>query len=338
MRRLPTVALCVLLAACLVAPASQASPAASQTDTNAQRKALLQFQHDLVSVLALRSQAQPLLGAALLARTLPDPPKTLTYHALIQRAANASDSGPAVTWAQLVDCDVQAQTCPSPDAVAKLKQQAADNAAVWLLALGVDARDMRHKAMQADLAHAADTSQYDDYTGASLQAVATAVTTLPPPPDTMSTDGPLASTPWGVQAMITFGIASAQPMPGFQVVARLCDADKVDATRRQQCLKLGKTLEWGSSPLARSLGLHLRETLSDDPVQQTDAKRARRDLVWQLQEFTRLTAQAQTDDAVAQRLLHLAAQGGTQMSLMLAALRKSGIASEAPADWQPHKS
>jgi len=37
---------------------------------------------------------------------------------------------------------------------------------------------------------------------------------------------------------------------------------------------------------------------------------------------------------VAQHLLTLARNGGSEMSLMLAALRNAGIATEAPADWK----
>jgi hypothetical protein len=204
-----------------------------------------------------------------------------------------------------------------------------------LLALGQAARNGDDDAAQAALAKAAAASRYDDYLGASLQALALAVNTLPPPADVLNTGGPLASSPAGVQAMIVFGVGSAQPLPGFQVAAKMCASGKDDAAVRAECLKLAKTLVWGSGALARSLGLHLQETLSGDDTAQADAKNAHRDMVWQLQNFTRLTAQAQTDPVLAQRLLRLARSGGTEMSLMLAALHASDIPAQAPADWRP---
>jgi hypothetical protein len=219
--------------------------------------------------------------------------------------------------------------------MAKLQQQAPDNAAVWLLLLGQDARNNDTDAEHAALAKAAAASNYDDYLGTSLQALAYAANALPPPADVLNADGPLASSPSGVQAMIVFGVGSTQPLPGFQVAAKLCDQGKDDDALRAECLKLGKTLEWGSSALARSLGLHLRETLGNDDAARTDAGNDRRDLVWQLKNFTRLTAKAQTDPALAQRLLGLVRNGGTEMSLMLAALKASGIPAQAPAGWQP---
>jgi hypothetical protein len=329
MRRLPRLAVVVAAACGLVAAVGvQAAPAN-------RGKALTQFQRDLVSVLALRADARPLLGAALLARALPNQPKMLDYHHLIERAAADAQAGPAVTWAQLADCDAKGGACPNADALAKLQQQAPDNAAVWLLVLGQDARNNDDDAERAALAKAAAASDYDDYLGTSLQALAYAANALPPPADVLNAGGPLASSPAGVQAMIVFGVGSAQPLPGFQVAAKLCDKSKDDDALRAECLKLGKTLEWGSGALARSLGLHLRETLSDDEATRTDAKNARRDLVWQLKNFTRLTAQAQTDPALAQRLLGLARNGGTEMSLRLAALKASDIPAQAPADWQP---
>jgi hypothetical protein len=44
-----------------------------------------------------------------------------------------------------------------------------------------------------------------------------------------------------------------------------------------------------------------------------------------------------TDPALAQHLLGLARSGGTEMSLLLSALRDAGIPAQAPAGWQPQK-
>jgi hypothetical protein len=46
----------------------------------------------------------------------------------------------------------------------------------------------------------------------------------------------------------------------------------------------------------------------------------------------------QDDATLARHLLSLARNGGTEMSLQLAALRDAGIATEPPADWEPVKS
>lgn len=302
----------------------------------ARDKAQLAFQRDLVSVLAPRADAMPLLGAALLARPLFNQPPSNSFHALIKRAAQADGSGPAVSWVRLADCDVKAETCPNADALDALLKQAPDNAAVWLVKLGVDARDRKEDAAREDLHQAAAAKLYDDYAGTSLKALADSVGVLPPPAGTY--DPAHAAGAVGMQTVLIFGLASMQPQPSLQLVAKLCENAGKDDSIKADCLSLGKLLEWGSSPLARSLGLHLCEVLADDPTQQQQAKDARRTLIWQVQNFNELLTRVQDDSTLARHLLSLARNGGTEMSLQLAALRDDNIAVDPPADWQPRKS
>ncbi|GAB2541115.1 hypothetical protein GCM10027065_11000 [Rhodanobacter koreensis] len=307
---------------------------ASVKAAKARDKAQLAFQRDLVSVLAPSADAQPLLGAALLARPLFNQPENNSFHTLIGRAAMATDADAAVSWVRLADCDAKGGACPNPAALEQLQTQAPDNAAVWLLKLAEDTRNMKSDAAREDLAKAAAAKLYDDYAGASLKALASSVGVLPPPADTF--DPTHAAGAVGMQTVLVYGIANSQPQPGLQVTAKLCENAGDDGSIKADCLKLGKTLEWGSSPLSRSLGLHLREVLADDPAQQEDAKRARLSLIWQVQSFSGLLARAPDDKALAQHLLALARNGGTEMSLLLAALRDSSIPTDPPADWKPH--
>ncbi|MEO9077751.1 MAG: hypothetical protein ABI268_00430 [Rhodanobacter sp.] len=297
--------------------------------------AQLAFQRDLVSVLAPRADAEHLLAAAVLARPLFNQPPSNSFHRLITRAAKAANADAAVNWMRLADCDAKAAACPNADALNQLLSEAPDNAAVWLIKLGMDARDAKKDAVREDLHQAAEAKLYDDYTGSSLQALANSVGTLPPPADTF--DSSHASGAAGMQTMMIYGLANTQPQPGLQMVAKLCAPEGDDASIKNDCLKLGKVLEWGSSPLARSLGLHLSEVLSDDAAQQQAAKNARLDLIWQVQNFGQLLAKAQDDPTVARDLLKLARNGGTEMSLQLAALREHDIAVNAPHDWQPRQ-
>ncbi len=314
-------------------PTSAAMHAATK-QAKARDKAQLAFQRDLVSVLAPRADAEHLLGAALLARPLFNQPPSNSFHALIGRAAQADDAGAAVSWVRLADCDSKADDCPNIAALQQLQTEAPDNAAVWMVKLGVDARDMKQDAAREDLSKAAAARLYDDYTGSSLQALADSVGVLPPAPDTF--DPAQAGGAAGMQTVLVYGLAGTQPQPSLQLVAKLCEAAGKDASIKRDCLSLGKVLEWGSSPLARSLGLHLREVLSDDPAQQQDARDARRNLVWQVQNFGQLLARVPDDATLARDLLGLARNGGTEMSLQLAALRAHDIPVDAPADWKPH--
>jgi hypothetical protein len=332
LRSLTLVLGCVLALSSSLALAAKA-PAQLAGQTQARDKALLAFQRDLVSVLSPSADPQSLLAAALLARTLPDQSQVNSFHKLIGRASAAEGAGAAQWWVQLTDCDAQADACPNPAALNKLGSLAADNAAYWMLKLGVDERNANRQAAREDLHQAAAAKLYDDYTGISLKALASNVSVLPPPPATL--DPAATAGAAGMQIVMVLGIASSQPQPALQAVAKLCESGKDDASIKTDCLTLGKLLEWGSSPLGRSLGLHLREVLADDPAQQRDAKRARLNLVWQVQNFSLLTARAQNDKALAQHLIALARSGGTEMSMLLAALHDYGIAADAPTDWQP---
>ncbi|MEI7035150.1 hypothetical protein [Fulvimonas yonginensis] len=330
--------LILVLACTLAAAASSATTPAKRAvhDARQQRTAaLLAFQRDLVSVLAPRADAMPLLGAALLARPLDGQPKWNDFHSLIGRAVAAPGHGPAQRWVQLADCDARADACPDAAALAALLEEAPDNAAVWLLELGQDVRNGKSAEARADLARAAQATLYDDYTGTSLKALADGVSLLPPPQATLDPDAAAGAA--GVQAMIVYGIAGMQPQPALPAAARLCEDAGDDAALVADCRRLAKTLEWGSSPLARSLGLHLREQLAANDDEREQARRERRALVWQVQQFAGLAARAPGDRALALQLLALARGGGTEMSLMLAALRKAGLPAEPPAGWEPPK-
>ncbi|MFC5438237.1 hypothetical protein ACFPME_16880 [Rhodanobacter umsongensis] len=330
-----TCALWLLVAPAFAAKVPDRSHAGPDRQARARDDAQLAFQRDLVSVLAPRADALPLLGAALLARPLFNQPPSNSFHGLIGRAAQAEGADAAVSWVRLADCDAKADACPNTAALDQLLTQAPDNAAVWLLKLGADAHDMKQEAAREDLSKAATAKLYDDYTGTSLKALASSIGVLPPPADTFDPAAKAGAV--GMQTMLVYGVASTQPQPTLQLIAKLCENAAEDASIKSDCVKLGKTLEWGSSPLARSLGLHLREVLADDPAQQQEAKAARRNLIWQVQSFAQLLARAQEDPALAQHLLSLARNGGTEMSLLLAALRDGGIPVDAPAGWEPHK-
>lgn len=294
----------------------------------ARAQALTGFQHDLVSVLALRATATPLLGAALLARPLTGQPKTTSFHTLVNRAVAVEGSGAAAQWLRLADCE--RAECPNPGALHKLTETDVDNAAVWLLKFDLDSRDLKTKTARADLAKAAAATHYDDYAGASLTALVGVVDALPPPPATLSASGAL-----GVQALIALGNARLQPRPVLPVAAQWCKGHSGDATAKADCLRLGQLLAWGSSPLARSLGLHLIATLSDDPAAVSKAQGEARDLAWQVHNHAQLALAAPDDAATAQALLAAARAGGTEMSQLQAVLRARGVSPTAPGSWQP---
>ena len=313
---------------------------AAHADVDPRIQALAQYKHDLVSVLTLRADAPHLLGAALLARTFNDSAPGLDYHSLLARAAAADPDSAAVVWARLGDCDRKAQDCPNADALARLEDMAADNAAVWILVLDRAARDGDRDAQLAALRKAADARGYNDYGGAVLQALTQAATSLPVPEAVVHAYAGNASSeagPASAQAFLAYGQATAQPEPGFLPVMGLCDPKANDEADKllSSCRKLAHILAWGSSPRARAAGLHLKDVLAATPAGRAEARADMRDLVWQLRNYSRLTLKALGNQALALELLRLGQSGGSELTRMSALLQQQGIPVQAPPTASP---
>ncbi|MGH8113660.1 MAG: hypothetical protein ACREPS_01200 [Rhodanobacteraceae bacterium] len=317
-------------------PASAASSGASQGPklSPADQKrigAIQQYQHDLITVVALRAQPDYLLGASILAKPFKESTPGLDFDALSERAAAATDAGPATYWERLGVCKTETD-CPNGKAFAYLKQHAADNAAVWLVALDVAAAKKDSKAEHAALEKAAAAKNYDDYYGQALAGVAKAVEILPPLPDT--TDGAhdgQPDNPDGVRVLVAVNATQSHPRPDLDPLIALCDkaAAGKNTDSRKACLKLAHTLQWGSSPIARAAGLRIQGQLR--PGDQAQTEQASRNLAWQVHQYSGLLQRSLTDPTLSSRWLAAARNGGTELSLILATLRDNQIPPDAPA-------
>ncbi|MGH8126182.1 MAG: hypothetical protein ACREPK_10100 [Rhodanobacteraceae bacterium] len=311
---------------------SAAAPAAKPSPADQKRiEAIRQYRHDLVSVVALRADPAYLLGAAILAHPFRHQPPGLDFDALSRRAAAAPNAGPATEWARLALCKGK-DDCPNAAAFAHLEMHAADNAAVWIVAMDVAARDKDGKAERAALQKAADAQIYDDYFGKALAGVAKAMTILPPLADTMAgAQHGEPDNPDGIRVLVAVMGTQDHIRPQFGPVAELCGKDAVGEhpERKTACLKLAQTLKWGSSPSARAMGLRIQADLDPDDKARSD--QASRDLAWQVHQYSGLLQRALTDPSLASAWLAMARNGGTELSLILATLRTNHIPLDAPA-------
>lgn len=327
-----TAAAALLLAGTVCAaqpPAPAASTAAPKLSPADQKRvmAIEQYQHDLVNVVALRADPSFLLGAAILARPFEQQTPGLDFDALSARAADAPHAGPAIDWARLDACKDKSD-CPNAAAFAALKKLAADNAAVWLVEMDLATDHKDTKAARAALKKAAAATSYDDYYGKALAGVANAVSVLPPLPDTTAGahDGQ-PDNPEGVRLFVSFNATQAHPRPDLGPLVELCDKD---ADAKADCLKLAHTLQWGSSPIARAVGLHIQAGL--DPDSQSRDQQASRNLAWQVKQYSGIVQHALTDPTLASQWLTAARNGGTELSLILATLRANQVSLDAPAE------
>jgi hypothetical protein len=316
--------------------ASTAPPAAKLSPADQKRlEAIQQYQHDLVSVVALRADSDYLLGAAILAKPFENQTPGLDFDALSQRAAAAPSAGSAPRWERLSACKSK-DDCPNADAYAYLRKQAADNAAVWIVAMDLAAQNHDGKAERVALQKVAAAETYDDYYGKALAGVAKATAVLPPLADTMQgahDDQP--DNPDGVRVLVAVNATEAHLRPDLDPVLKFCSKDAVarDKGSRNACLKLAHTLQWGSSPMARAAGLHIQAELV--PVDKAQDEQASRDLAWQVHQYSGLLQRALVDPSLAAQWLASARNGGTELSLILATLRTNHVPTDAPSGATP---
>lgn len=304
--------------------ASRPAAAALTPADRARVQAIEQYRRDLVNVIALRADRTYLLGAAFLARAVKDPTPGLDFASLTDRVAAATGAQAVDHWARLGVCTDS--DCPNAKALAWLEAHAANNAAVWLMALDFA---KGATAQRAALKHAAAAQLYDDYYGKVLAAVATATMALPPLPATMAgARGGQPDSADGVRMLVALTAMQPYPAPDLGPLAQLCGKD-AEAGVKADCLKLAHTLQWGSSPLARALGLRIRQQLDPDAAPQMATASA--NLKWQVEQYSAWLQQALGQPARASAWLARARNGGTELSLMLATLRTAQVPEDAPA-------
>lgn len=333
MRRL-SAALPLLLA--LGAVAQAAPPVATSATAAPAPSALLQFQHDLVSILALRDDATHLTAAAILARSTPNLPRVLSFERLLARAEAATGASAEVSWVALADCDhARATACPAPAALQRLQRQAPQNAAVWILALDVAARAGDSAAERTALARAAAATEYSTYYGHLLRATLIGASALPMP---VAVVRELAGANGNANAA-GFAIAAGNvmflPAPSLAPAFTLCRKADHDAALRADCLKLAHLLAWGDTVIARNAGLALHERLAASAADKAHYANERRNVAWQTQQYAQLMLRARSEPAIAAKAVTLGADGGTENSIMLGLLRAESIPLQPPLDWTP---
>lgn len=335
-RTLPLLLAALLPLGAGAAPAVVGSAAPAPARSVVTRSTLAQFEHDVLSITALRDAARRLAGAAVLARAVPDLPPVLTYKAFLKRALAAPGAGPAVQWVALGDCGrvgPQPEDCISDTALTRLEQQAPDNAAVWLLAFDRARQRGDDKAARAALARAARATEFSTYYGTLLKSVLETARALPMSPALVRQLAGIGGNAYAATYMLAAGNVMYLPGPALAPVFETC-RNPGAGIRRAQCRRIAHLLAWGDTVIVRAAGLALQERLAGDAEARQRYAAARRAQAWQTQQFAILVLKARTDRALAGTLVQLVLQGGTENSIQIALLRKTGIATTPPADWK----
>ena len=314
--------------------------AGSATGTGLLSSPLAQFQRQLVSRAASHPQPLQLAVAAILARSIARMPAPLRYSTLIHRAQQQASAGPAVNWVALGDCGDRRNLsdCINTAALQRLEQQAPDNAAIWMLAFDHAVQTNDLPGQKLFLYRAAGATSFRTYYATLLQALTNMVTTQPMPVDVVHIIGGPHGNASAAIYLLAAGNLMYLPTPALAPLFTFCSDPSHSAKIRDVCLHLAGNLVLGDTVTARATGLALTQRLTKNPAQRQRATRQQRALIWQTQQFSGLVLQARHDDRLAQILLGLARQGGTETSIQRNLLQKMHIPLTPPGSWSPQGS
>jgi len=315
------------------APAAPSAAAASAAQAQAEEQRVFdQYRHDLISLLALRTDADLLVAAAELAYAdakQPGRPAALKSEALLKRAQKFAPDSALVWWvSSFVPCAPGATSCASADASAKLQQLDGDNAAAWLPALHAQKDPAKARALLASMAQA---SRFNDFWGASVLAVYAALQILPVPADVLSHG--LNATAARLNFASSLG---GSFMPNYQRLGETCSgADPTDSALVGDCIAIAQALEKGGTFRSQAVGFSIEGALLP-PGTARDVLRARlRANAWQKEKFRELSARFPREEGLAQIYVDLLREHGTEPASVTALLRAQHVATEPPQGWQP---
>ena len=311
---------------------SAAAPAPVTTGTEQQR--FEQFRHDLINLLALRAEPEPLVAAAELA--FPDTqdkkrPVQLKSPALIKRAQKFGPDQPLVWWvATFLECSTDAAHCQG-ETIAKLQEVASDNAVVWLPSLHAAKDPGKARALLASMAQA---QRFDDYWSASVLALFRGLQVLPVPDEVLGHG--INATAARINMATSVGSAFA---PNYARLGELCrHPDAGDEALVADCLAVARLLESGGSFRSQAVGLAIEDALLPAGTARDVLRTRQRSALWQKHSFLELAARFPRDEALAQSYIDVLGKHDSEMSTVTAFLRSQHVRTDPPADWQPAQS
>jgi len=291
-----------------------------------------QYRHDLISLLALRTDADLLVAAAELAYAdakQPGRPAALKSDALLKRAQKFAPDNALVWWvSSFLPCAPGGAPCASADAAAKLQQLDAENAAAWLPALHAEKDPGKARALLASMAQA---PRFNDFWGASVLAVYNALQILPVPADVLSHGLNAAA------ARLNFATSlGGSFMPNYQRLGQICTGtDPTDTALAADCIAIAQALEKGGTFRSQAVGFTIEGALLPAGTAR-DVLRARlRANAWQKEKFRELSARFPREEGLAQIYVDMLREHGTEPASVTALLRAQHVPTEPPQGWQP---
>jgi hypothetical protein len=319
-------------------PASVEPPAAPSHEQSAkaaaaaEQQAFDQYRHDLINLLALRADAEPLVAAAELA--YPDTenkkrPPALKTPALLKRAQKFAPDSPLVWWVStFLECAPKAVACPH-EAAAKLQEVDADNVAAWLPALHAEKDAGRARAVIASMAQA---KRFNDFWSPSVLAVYRALQILPVPEDVLRQGLNVTAARLNFATSVGGGF-----MPNFQRLGAICTGADVqqDSALLADCLAIAHALESGGTFRSQAVGFAIESSLLPAGTGRDVARARQRAGAWQKERFLELSARFPREERLAQTYTDMLQEQDNELATVTAFLRSQHVPTDPPPGWQP---
>lgn len=270
---------------------------------------------------------------------------------LVRESLRLGATDPLLWWIAATDCPATPEICDAPAAIARLRELAPSNGAVWLLVprgttpyAGTEASgDVDGDAVLDRIAAA---SRHDYYIGERIQSYLDAFDQLPLPAeavvDTSDFDAPVS--PEFVRGLIAFRFALADALPGLQTYGVLCGEDtiaRLGEPRAARCVDaMRTTLRTADSPMPHRIAGNALLRLLPPGAEREAVARDQQRMLWQITAYGVLQSAGEDPDwrvdpdAIEDSLALWRAPGATELGVMRQQLEAAGIALDPPPDWR----
>ena len=256
---------------------------------------------------------------------------------LLGRALEALPNDTLVLWIAIERGD-RGNTHWHKTALARLREQETDNAAVWIAVVNDAAKRHDEAAVEASLKRMAASRVFDGHFVDQMKAVADVYRRFPMPAEMVAESG--AGSADSAEAGATTGalaVTAAIALPGFQPLVNACRVDPASRRNRERasdCAAIGRLLAARADTLLASrIGpvlLRVSKTYVDADV---DAARVDD---WTYHNFTSLLPTDENDPAAFERFHAYVADWIATRSELEAMRRmtlRAGLAATPPDDW-----
>lgn len=138
-------------------------------------------------------------------------------------------------------------------------------------------------------------------------------------------------------ALSAMGLWSASVMPPYQALAQACEGNALRASpgRAADCRHVAQALvAQPATALEHSIGLGIQRTLAATSAERAQADAARRRLDWQMQQWGRVSGQAEREGAAQFARLLGDPTIKREQQLVERVLQEAGIVPDPPAGWR----